>query len=112
MNSRFPREPEWLVHGIFREKKKKKLRIPEAPAITAWDGSLTYSGLDDFSSRLAEELRTAYAVGPEAIVTLILEKSVWDVMAIPKAGGTFFSLDPSYQASRRKKIIRAAECKL
>jgi non-ribosomal peptide synthetase component F len=52
---------------------------------------MTYNELDQISNRLAYRLRLSH-VGPEAIVALMFEKSLWVVvaiMAVMKAGGAF-----------------------
>src|SRR5690349_25103235 len=51
-HQQLPKSPalEECVHEAFA--KRVKLH-PDAPAITSWDGELTYSELDDLSTRLA-----------------------------------------------------------
>ncbi|KAJ5738145.1 nonribosomal peptide synthase [Penicillium malachiteum] len=81
------------------------LQQPEAPAIDASDGSLTYAELDDLSTRLAIHL-TAQGVSNETPVALLFEKSRWctvAMIAVMKAGGAFVLLD----ALRPRDYIRS-----
>ncbi|KAK1913072.1 hypothetical protein P3342_005008 [Pyrenophora teres f. teres] len=53
---------------------------PNAPAIFAWDGELTYGELDALSTKLAGHL-TQLGVKPEDVVPLCFEKSMWTLVA-------------------------------
>ncbi|KAL9593659.1 MAG: hypothetical protein Q9219_007450 [cf. Caloplaca sp. 3 TL-2023] len=80
----------------------------ESIAICSWDGELTYTELDHLSLQLAYRLRTL-SVGPESMVPLLFEKSLWTVVAmiaVVKAGGAFVPLDPSHPKERLKVIIQ------
>ncbi|KAH8805465.1 peptide synthetase [Xylogone sp. PMI_703] len=80
---------------------------PEAQAVDAWDGSLTYRELDEISTRLAHHL-VGLGVGPEIVVPLCFEKSKWAIvafLAVPKAGGAVVFIDPSHPQSRREEVI-------
>jgi non-ribosomal peptide synthetase component F len=83
------------------------LQQPELQAVCSWDGSLTYAELDSLSSRLASYLYTQ-GVGPEVIVPLFFEKSVWTIvslLAVLKAGGAFLLLDISQPIARLESIV-------
>ncbi len=77
-------------------------RTPDAPAVVAEDGELTYGELDARAERLARRLRRL-GVGPEVAVGLFAERSAAQVIAILgilKAGGAYVPLDPGYPAER------------
>jgi len=77
-------------------------RTPEASALVAADGCLTYHELDQRSNQLAHHLR-ALGVGPEVRIGVGLPRStalVVGVLGILKAGGAYVPLDPSYPAER------------
>jgi amino acid adenylation domain-containing protein len=77
-------------------------RTPDAPAVAAEDGELTYRELDARAERLARRLRRA-GVGPEVAVGLFAERSaamVVGLLGILKAGGAYVPLDPGYPAER------------
>ncbi|KXG45667.1 AMP-dependent synthetase/ligase [Penicillium griseofulvum] len=91
-NSKYPKPFEKCAHQVVQEMAKKR---PDALAVTAWDGNLTYSKLDQFSSRLASYLVT-FGVGPGTLVAICFEKSVWNMvstLAIMKAGGGCIPVD-------------------
>ena len=96
------------IHHLFEEQAFQQ---PDAPAVSSWDGNLTYHSLDRASSKLAHHLRTLGA-GPEKIIPLLFEKSLWAVVAtvaILKSGSAFVALDPSTPESRRISIIQETE---
>ena len=76
-------------------------------AVCSWDGELSYTELDHLSLQLAGRLR-ALNVGPESMVPLLFEKSLWTIvamMAVMRAGGAFVPLDPSHPEERLQSII-------
>ncbi|KAJ5118135.1 uncharacterized protein N7515_010358 [Penicillium bovifimosum] len=91
-NSKAPKPFEKCAHRVVQEMAKKR---PDALAVTAWDGNLTYSKLDQYSSRLASYLIT-FGVGPGTLTPVCFEKSVWNVvsiLAVMKAGGGCIPVD-------------------
>ncbi|GES59582.1 acetyl-CoA synthetase-like protein [Aspergillus terreus] len=71
---------------------------PNATAISAWDGEMTFGELDRRSSLLALRL-LELGVGPEQIVPVYFEKSKWAVVAIVavvKTGGAFVLMDANF----------------
>ncbi|HEX4966052.1 MAG TPA: amino acid adenylation domain-containing protein [Thermoanaerobaculia bacterium] len=77
-------------------------RTPDALAVTAEAGSLTYRELGARSGRLARRLR-ALGVGPDVLVGVCAERSlelVVGLLAVLEAGGAYVPLDPSYPAAR------------
>ena len=102
---------EACVHHFIEENSRQ---TPQAPAISSWDGSLDYRELDDLSSRVAKHL-ISLGVGPEVIVPVCFEKSMWAVvamLAILKAGGAFVPLDPLHPVERLTMIIRKTRATL
>ena len=94
-----------FVHEIITEKS---LSQPNAVAICAWDGQLTYKELEDMATRLAHHLVSLH-VGPEVYVITCFPKTLWMVVtmvAILKAGGVCVPIDASQPASRRESIIQ------
>jgi amino acid adenylation domain-containing protein/non-ribosomal peptide synthase protein (TIGR01720 family) len=77
-------------------------RAPGAVALTFADVSLTYSELDEASSRLAH-LLVDHGVGPGGCVALLLERSaqaVVAILAVLKTGAAYVPIDPAVPASR------------
>jgi amino acid adenylation domain-containing protein/non-ribosomal peptide synthase protein (TIGR01720 family) len=93
-----------LVHDIFTSTAKS---MPDAPAISAWNGELTYRELDQLSTRLAHKL-VSLGVGPDVIVPLHFEKSMWEpvaVLAVMKAGGASVAIDSLQPVQRAIAIV-------
>lgn len=66
------------VHDLIKQQVSLSL---QAEAICSWDGSMTYTVLDEISSRLAHRLMEL-GVGPEIIVPFCFEKSKWAVVSV------------------------------
>lgn len=81
---------------------------PESAAVCSWDGNLTYAQLDHLSSRLANHLASKNGVGPETIVPICFDRSLWmivAVIAVMRTGAAFTLLDPAYPIQRLERII-------
>jgi amino acid adenylation domain-containing protein/non-ribosomal peptide synthase protein (TIGR01720 family) len=103
-NDQVPETVHALVHDIFKSTAKS---MPEAPAISAWNGELTYGELDRLSTRLAHKL-VSLGVGPDIVVPLHFEKSMWEpvaVLAVMKAGGASVAIDALQPVQRAKAIV-------
>lgn len=93
------------VHNVFA---KRALESPDAAAVCAWDGDLTYGELDQLSTLLAGHLLTSGLVTPGAIMPLYFEKSMWvpvAIFAVMKAGATCVALDATLPESRLQSIV-------
>nr|AHB82071.1 non ribosomal peptide synthetase [Jahnella sp. MSr9139] len=87
------------VHELFSLQAR---RTPEAPAVVASEGALSYAELDQRTDQLAARLREG-GVGPEVLVGLLIERpldQVVGLLAILKAGGAYLPLDPRYPRER------------
>lgn len=99
---------EACIHHLVAEHMEQQ---PEKPAICSWDGQLSYRQLDEFSAHFAHRL-TQLGVGPEVMVPICFEKSMWAVvamMAILKVGGAFVPLDPDHPESRLETIVNSVQ---
>ncbi|KAG9244842.1 hypothetical protein BJ878DRAFT_440567 [Calycina marina] len=107
-------EPELVqecIHTAFEQQVDIR---PRAPAVCSWDGQLTYRGLDILAGKLAQHLRSR-GVGPEVIVPLCFEKSVYvliSMVAVLKAGGVIAVLDPANPVARLHEIAFQVQAKL
>ncbi|HEY3568484.1 MAG TPA: amino acid adenylation domain-containing protein [Thermoanaerobaculia bacterium] len=82
-------------------------RTPDAPAVVAEDGELTYGELAGRAERLARRLRRL-GVGPEVPVGLFAERSaalVVAVLGVLEAGGAYVPLDPGYPSGRLAAML-------
>ncbi len=83
---------------------------PDALAVVAGGGQLTYGQLDDRANQLAQYLRR-HGVGPESRVGVCLERSldyVVSLLAILKAGGAYVPLDPTAPVERVSFLVQDA----
>lgn len=106
-NATVPETVEACVHDLFAARAREQ---PDAPAICAWDGELTYSELDALSTRLAHHL-AGLGAGPGTIVPLCFEKSMWTSVAmlgVMKAGAASVALDTTQPAGRLRTIVTQA----
>ncbi len=110
-NPKLPKALPTCIHHMVRSKVKE---IPESEAVCAWDGSLTYSQLDQHSTTLAARLISA-GVKVGDYIPFAFEKSMWAVvgtLAILKAGGAFVPLDPSHPKVRLGEILKSTNAKI
>ncbi|KAM0277517.1 hypothetical protein ACHAO9_012535 [Fusarium lateritium] len=93
-----------LVHEIFTMRANTH---PEALAIDAWDGNMTYGALENESNALARQLQQQ-GVGPGSRVLFCFAKSrlaVVSMLAVLKAGGACVPLDTRSPVERVGHII-------
>ncbi|MFG3230063.1 amino acid adenylation domain-containing protein, partial [Kitasatospora sp. NPDC048194] len=79
---------------------------PDAPAVVAADGTLSYAELDSRAEHLAAHLADA-GVGADTPVVLLMDRSadlVTAILAVTKAGGTYVPLDDRHPAERLRRI--------
>jgi amino acid adenylation domain-containing protein len=84
---------------------------PEALALRAWDGDMTFEALNYQSSALAAHL-AFIGVGPGVLVPLCFEKSKWmtvSILAVLKAGGAWVPLDHKFPMDRLRQITEKAK---
>ncbi|ATY60825.1 non-ribosomal peptide [Cordyceps militaris] len=110
-NAQVPEAVDRCVHELIEETTRKQ---PDAEAIHAWDGKLTYKQLDVWSSKLAAYL-TSQGVGIGSIVPLCFEKSMWTpvtMLAVIKAGAASVAMDPEQPEQRLQAIVQQVQPKL
>ena len=108
-NGTLPPSEDHCVHELVGEMAAAR---PQAPAICAWDGELTYGRLDRLSSLLADQILAIDRLGPDAIVPIYFEKSKWTAvaaLAVMKSGRTFMLLDTGYPLKRLEDICRSLQ---
>ncbi|KAH7083049.1 nonribosomal peptide synthetase 6 [Paraphoma chrysanthemicola] len=108
-----PMQPDLQIchHEMVSEQASKQ---PDKIAIEAWDGSLTYRQVEDYSTNLAQNLRLLDD-SPNQIIPLLFEKSRWTsvaVLAVMKAGACFALLDPAQPEGRLRSITQQIDAKL
>ena len=106
-----PPATESCLHWLVEEQASKN---PQAPAICSWDGELTYGDLSDLSDRLSHHL-VSLGVGPEVLVPLCCEKSVWTLvtmLSVLKAGGCTVMLNPNDPHQRLEQLVGDTEARV
>jgi amino acid adenylation domain-containing protein len=87
--------------------EERARRVPDAVAVVASGGLLSYGELDRRSNRLAHHLR-GLGVGPEILVGVAVERSLFlmiGLLGILKAGGAYVPLDPEYPQERLASML-------
>lgn len=85
-------------------------RTPDAPALAAGGGTLSYARLAERVEGVAQSL-AARGVGPETVVALDIARSpdmVVALLAVWRAGGAYLPLDPEWPEARRRQLAEAA----
>jgi surfactin family lipopeptide synthetase A len=93
------RTTDKTLDELWSEQVKK---YPEKIALVDGDERLSYAEVDHRANALAHELRLQ-GVGRESLVPLLIERSVYRVIAILavlKAGGAYVPIEPSYPENR------------
>ncbi|KAI1333949.1 hypothetical protein F5Y15DRAFT_430188 [Xylariaceae sp. FL0016] len=99
------------IHELVQ---KMVCQQPQAQAISAWDGDLTYTALSQAASCLAHYL-ISLGVGPEITVGVCMEKSLYamvSMLAILQAGGVVVALGTQHPLSRIKTIASDASIRV
>ncbi|UKZ48294.1 NRPS [Trichoderma virens] len=105
--------PPTVEQSIPELLQKQTRAQPDATAVCAWDGEITYLELERLATSLAGHL-VGLGVCPGVLVPVHFEKSMWTtvaILAILKAGGGFVLLDPYLPEQRLREIIRQIEAK-
>jgi amino acid adenylation domain-containing protein/non-ribosomal peptide synthase protein (TIGR01720 family) len=103
LNAEVPTKPQATVHDVIQARIRE---MPQQPAVCAWDGELTYTELDHYSSHLAAEL-VRHGCHPGMMIPIYMEKSRWAIVAmvaVIRAGAGVVPLDPSYPMARIRAI--------
>ncbi|KAG5971521.1 D-lysergyl-peptide-synthetase subunit 1 [Claviceps cyperi] len=102
-----PSHPKGLgAHQAIQERCQTQ---PDATAIDAWDGSVTYGELERRAEKLAGLVRS-HVSKPDQVVVLYLTKSWLTVvaqLAVLKAGAAFITLDISQPLHHLRRITAA-----
>ncbi|GHA94628.1 non-ribosomal peptide synthetase [Streptomyces termitum] len=95
------------LHGLAEHQAAVR---PDAPAVVAGDGRLTYGELDARANQVAHRL-TELGVRPGDRVGLCTDKStatVTGILGVMKTGAAYVPLDPAYPAERIAYMVEDA----
>ncbi|KAG5960273.1 NRPS protein [Claviceps arundinis] len=106
--------PPAIHSDIYEDIARWRKSDPDAPAVCAWDGNLTYAVLDQLVNQLARKL-VASGITQNRLVSLLFNKSMWTTVAmlsVVRAGGGFILLDPSLPEQRLLAAVRQSQPRL
>jgi amino acid adenylation domain-containing protein len=95
--------------------EEQVLQTPDAVALVFEDRVLTYRELDEVSNRLGHYLQSVHGIRGEALVSILLERSEWQIISIlgiQKAGGGYVPIDPSYPHERVSYMLSDSQSRL
>jgi amino acid adenylation domain-containing protein len=108
----------WAVRADYPDDRpivdlfaEQVARRPDAIAVVAEDGALTYRQLSDRSERLAWHLAARH-IGPGKLVGVFTERStdlVVAILGILRAGAAYVPVDPTFPSERVATIASDAE---
>ncbi len=96
--------PDMVAHAARRS--------PDAIALSAACGTMTYAELDQRAARLAAYLRS-FGAGPGELVGICLDRSFDQIVAVLaswKAGAAYLPLDPAWPDARLRGLVDDARC--
>ncbi|MFE6700428.1 amino acid adenylation domain-containing protein [Streptomyces sp. NPDC057718] len=102
-----PEAMDRTVHGLFADVVRER---PDAVALTAGGGELTYAELDERSDRAAAGL-AALGVAPGSLVGVALERDadlVVTLLGVLKAGCAYVPMDLRYPRERLRYTVENA----
>lgn len=79
LNGKGP-EPEAIQGFIHDLVEAQAASSPNHVAVSSWDGELTYAQLESYASKLAWHLKSCCDVGPDVLVPICMEKSLWTIV--------------------------------
>ncbi|MFT5822557.1 MAG: amino acid adenylation domain-containing protein, partial [Crocinitomix sp.] len=90
-------------------------RTPNEIAVVFEATELTYQTLNEKSNQLAHYLQSNYAIKPDDLVGIQLERSEWmiiAILAVLKSGGAYVPIDPNNPQERVNTIVEDSQAKI
>jgi non-ribosomal peptide synthetase component F len=110
-NMALPTSPIDCIQNVIA---KWTATSPQRPAVSGWDGNLTYAELHDLSTRLALHIQS-FDLRAESVIPVCFERSKWvivSMLAILKAGAAFTLIDSAIPTNRIEAICRQVSPKV
>lgn len=99
------------IHTLVGEMASRQ---PDAMAVCAWDGTMTFRTLERAANKLAKHL-SSLGVGPEVMVGMCMDKSRWSslsTLAILKAGGVVLPLSTQQPFARLQIVLNDTRARI
>ncbi|KAI1164420.1 hypothetical protein F5B18DRAFT_252198 [Nemania serpens] len=109
-NSKLPPSDDLCLHELVLHHAIDR---PDAPAISAWDGEMTFKELDSASAILAQQLQSL-AIQPKSLIPLLFDRSKWVVIAMTalhRIGAACVNIDPGHPKGRVQDIVNRTGAK-
>ncbi len=100
---------------IVRLFEDQVLRTPHNIAVVFNETKLTYQELNEKSNQLANYLRDSYAIKPDDLIGIKLDRSeklVITILSVLKSGAAFVPIDVNYPEERVNYLQKDSNCKL
>ncbi|GGM76671.1 hypothetical protein GCM10011609_10760 [Lentzea pudingi] len=99
-----------LTRSVQEQIAEVAARTPDAPAVVAHDGTLTYRELDERANRLAHHL-IALGAGRGTVVGVCTDRdtaSITALLAVLRTGAAYLPVDPTYPPERLRYMLADA----
>ena len=107
-----PSETSLTVINLIKSIAKEK---PHQTALVYQEEKISYSLLEEYSSKLANYLQDEHHINKGHFVGIALERNSWTIitiLAVLKTGAVYIPIDPAYPEERKNYIIQDSGCKL
>ncbi|ROI04070.1 amino acid adenylation domain-containing protein [Chryseobacterium sp. G0240] len=104
--------PEETIIEIFERQVKQ---TPDNIAVVFEDTKLTYHELNEQANQLGAYLRENYAIEPDDLIAVKLnrsEKVIVAILGVLKSGAAYVPIDPDYPQDRIDYIEKDTQCKV
>lgn len=110
-NTQRPYEKERTIISLVEEQV---IKTPYNPALKFEQKTYDYKELNETANQLGDYLRECYAIKPDDLIGIKLERGEWmiiAILAVLKSGGAYVPIDPEYPQDRIDYMIDDAKCK-
>ena len=100
------------IQQLFEEQVQK---TPNNTAVVYGDRKLNYQELNNKANQLANYLLGNYAIKPDDLIALIVDRSEYmiiAILAVLKTGAAYVPISPDYPAERIKYILNDTKAKI
>jgi len=110
-----PHTPYPKDKSIIELFEAQVAKTPNATALIYQDRVLSYQELNQKANALGHYLRSNYAIQPDTIIPIMMNRSEWMIIAILgilKSSGAYLPIDPEYPDERIDFILQDSQASL